>query len=193
MTVTTFPYASPRATFADLFAGLSADEVRESRDAARWWLRHVEAAPDAFHRDLPAMLAEVVADAERGLARRRSAPTADAVASDLDLIRERVDVAGYVARRAHVEYRRRGGDELRARCPFPDHEDRSPSFDVNEAKGVWCCRGCGRGGDIFAFVMHWDGVGFREAVGRLRWEAGLIDPAPLVRPGRRREGVIRVG
>jgi hypothetical protein len=40
------------------------------------------------------------------------------------------------------------GEEWVARCPLPDHEDRTPSFTVNPEKGLWFCHGCARGGDI---------------------------------------------
>lgn len=192
MTAATFPYDPVASTPGDLFAGRPLPEVRESRDAAAWWLRRIGGEPDAHHPHLAGVLAEVVAEADALLARRRVPATPTGVRTDLDLIRSRVDLVGYLARRAPVDFRRQPGGELRSRCPFPDHDDRSPSFDVNPDKQVWHCRGCGRGGDLFAFVMQWDGVDFREAVGRLRWDAGIVDPAPP-RPDRRREGVIRVG
>ena len=43
---------------------------------------------------------------------------------------------------------RRVGKEWAARCPLPDHEDRSPSFTVNLEKNVFFCHGCLRGGDV---------------------------------------------
>jgi DNA primase len=43
---------------------------------------------------------------------------------------------------------RRVGKEWVGRCPLPDHADRTPSFTVNEAKNLWWCHGCLRGGDV---------------------------------------------
>jgi DNA primase len=43
---------------------------------------------------------------------------------------------------------RKAGGEWVARCPLPDHEDRTPSFTVNREKNVWWCHGCARGGDV---------------------------------------------
>ena len=40
-----------------------------------------------------------------------------------------------------------GGDELRMRCPFDDHNDSNPSFSMNVKTGKWICFGCGRKGD----------------------------------------------
>jgi len=43
---------------------------------------------------------------------------------------------------------RRVGERWVARCPLPDHEDRSPSFVVYPGDGGWNCFGCNRGGDV---------------------------------------------
>ena len=45
-------------------------------------------------------------------------------------------------------------------CPF--HEDKHPSFSVNEEAGVFYCFGCGATGDVFDFVMKWSGKDFKE-------------------------------
>src|SRR5215218_9440165 len=42
----------------------------------------------------------------------------------------------------------RVGKEWTGCCPLPDHEDRTPSFTVNEAKNLWWCHGCLRGSDV---------------------------------------------
>jgi len=44
------------------------------------------------------------------------------------------------------------GHELVWRCMLPGHDDRTPSFYVNRAKGLYLCRGCGRGGDIITLM-----------------------------------------
>lgn len=58
-------------------------------------------------------------------------------------------------------------------CPF--HLEKTPSFFVNDAKGVYNCFGCG-GGDVFSFIMKYQGVGFREALEYLdcTFKLGLI-------------------
>ena len=58
----------------------------------------------------------------------------------------------------------RRGRELVVRCPF--HDDRSPSLRINDEKngGLWCCDPCGKGGDVFRFVMGHQDLGFYDAV-----------------------------
>jgi len=55
---------------------------------------------------------------------------------------------------------RRAGKEYIACCPF--HEDKHPSFSINEEEGVFYCFGCGATGDVFDFLMRWSGKNFRE-------------------------------
>jgi hypothetical protein len=57
---------------------------------------------------------------------------------------------------------RKSGKEYHGLCPF--HADKTPSFHVNEDKGVFHCFGCGESGDVFDFIMKLDGVSFVEAV-----------------------------
>lgn len=61
----------------------------------------------------------------------------------------------------HTTLRRRGGRELVGLCPF--HEERTPSFEVNDAKGLYYCHGCGASGDHFRFLKEKDGLPFRDA------------------------------
>jgi hypothetical protein len=57
----------------------------------------------------------------------------------------------------------KGGGEWRdALCPF--HGDKSPSLRVNIVKGAFCCMACGaKGGDVLAFHMQLNGLGFIAA------------------------------
>ena len=64
----------------------------------------------------------------------------------------------------HVDLRH-AGREYKRLCPF--HREKTPSFSVNEEKGVFYCFGCGAKGDVFDFIMQLDGVSFPEARARL--------------------------
>ena len=78
----------------------------------------------------------------------------------------------------------RNGTRWRARCPFPDHEDRTPSFFVFPATQTYQCFGrCGRGGDVLDFLREWYGCSFREAVSRLQGES--FDSSPGAARGER--------
>ncbi|MGL4630791.1 MAG: DNA primase [Leadbetterella sp.] len=58
------------------------------------------------------------------------------------------------------------GSGLIACCPF--HNEKTPSFQVSPAKGIYKCFGCGKGGDAIGFVMELEGLSYPEA---LKWMA----------------------
>lgn len=66
---------------------------------------------------------------------------------------------------------RKQGASYMGLCPF--HSERTPSFSVNPSKGLFHCFGCGKGGDVFTFVMEHDGMTFPEAVRHLAGRAGI--------------------
>lgn len=50
-------------------------------------------------------------------------------------------------------------------CPF--HQEKTPSFNVNPERGIYKCFGCGRGGNVFSFLMETERISFVEAVTEL--------------------------
>jgi DNA primase len=90
----------------------------------------------------------------------------------LDELRERVSLAQVVGRRVRLQKR---GREHSGLCPF--HNEKTPSFTLNEDKGFFHCFGCGAHGDVIGFVMRGEGLSFPEAVARLASEAGLELPS----------------
>ena len=89
----------------------------------------------------------------------------------LDDIRDRVGLADVVGRRVKLV---RKGREHSGLCPF--HNEKSPSFTVNEEKGFYHCFGCGAHGDMFSFVQNTENLNFPESVERLAGLAGLAMP-----------------
>jgi DNA primase len=66
---------------------------------------------------------------------------------------------------------KKAGTTYKGLCPF--HGEKTPSFTVTPARETWKCFGCGRGGDIFNFVMERDGVDFATAMRSLAGRAGV--------------------
>lgn len=65
-------------------------------------------------------------------------------------------------------------------CPFPDHDDSSPSFGVNTESNLYNCFGCGKTGNIINLVRQVEGLNFVEAIQKLSLFAGLeIETAGL--------------
>ena len=66
---------------------------------------------------------------------------------------------------------KKAGTTFKGLCPF--HGEKTPSFTVTPVRETWKCFGCGRGGDIFSFVMERDGVDFPTALRSLAGRAGV--------------------
>lgn len=89
----------------------------------------------------------------------------------LDELRSRLSVADIVGQKVKLT---RKGREYLGLCPF--HNEKTPSFTVNEAKGFYHCFGCGAHGDIVKFEMEANNLPFMEAVEKLANKAGLPMP-----------------
>ena len=66
---------------------------------------------------------------------------------------------------------RRAGERYTGLCPF--HEERTPSFSVDQREKLYYCFGCEAGGDVFRFVQEKEGLGFGEAVEALADRYGV--------------------
>lgn len=88
---------------------------------------------------------------------------------DIATVRERVRINDVVSE--HVTLKNAGGGSMKGLCPF--HEERTPSFHVTPAKGLYYCFGCGEGGDSIDFVMAVEHLSFSEAVEKLAGRTGV--------------------
>lgn len=88
-----------------------------------------------------------------------------------DELRERLSIVDVVGRRVPLVKK---GQNYWGCCPF--HNEKTPSFSVNEDKGFYHCFGCGEHGDIISFVMKSENVDFKTAITELAAQAGLKMP-----------------
>ncbi|WP_370200367.1 DNA primase [Aeromicrobium sp.] len=87
---------------------------------------------------------------------------------DIQLVRERARIDEVVEQ--YVTLRRSGGT-MKGLCPF--HDEKTPSFHANPARGTFHCFGCGEGGDAIAFIQKIEGLSFVEAMERLAAKYGI--------------------
>jgi DNA primase len=66
------------------------------------------------------------------------------------------------------------GKDFSGLCPF--HEEKTPSFTVSPIKQIFYCFGCGKGGDVFNFVMDMEKSAFPEAVRTVAEKCGIAIP-----------------
>jgi DNA primase len=77
------------------------------------------------------------------------------------------------------------GKDFSGLCPF--HQEKTPSFTVSPLKQIFYCFGCGKGGDIFDFVMEIDKSPFPEAVRTVAEKCGIAIPRPRERSPEERQ------
>ncbi len=88
-----------------------------------------------------------------------------------DELRAKISIADVVGQKVKLT---RKGREHTGLCPF--HNEKTPSFTVNEAKGFYHCFGCGAHGDIIKFEMDANGLTFIDAVEKLAHKVGMQLP-----------------
>jgi len=92
-------------------------------------------------------------------------PMQDSIVPEIKAKLDIVDVVGSYVRLT------KAGTHWKALCPF--HNEKTPSFTVNQERQIFHCFGCGKGGDIFSFIEEIEGVDFREALTLLAERAGV--------------------
>ena len=77
----------------------------------------------------------------------------------IEQIRDQSNIIDVISQ--YSQLKKKGKNHF-AFCPF--HEERTPSFSVQEEKQLYHCFSCGRGGNVFSFIMEIEGLSFPEAV-----------------------------
>ncbi|MFA7658581.1 MAG: DNA primase [Candidatus Gastranaerophilaceae bacterium] len=86
-------------------------------------------------------------------------------------IKDRLDILDVVSK--DVILKKTGGNYW-GLCPF--HKEKTPSFSVNPAKGIYKCFGCGEGGDALSYILKTRGITFKELIKELASDFGLELP-----------------
>ncbi|MBA2272318.1 MAG: DNA primase [Actinobacteria bacterium] len=98
---------------------------------------------------------------------------------DVEALRDKAHIIDVVS--AYSPLKRSGGQTFKGLCPF--HTEKTPSFTVDAAKGLWHCFGCGRGGNVYHFVQEVENLPFPEAVEWLARKSGFDLRYEETRPG----------
>jgi len=96
-------------------------------------------------------------------------------------IRNTANISDIISERVVLK---KAGKDLVGLCPF--HSEKTPSFTVSPAKQIFHCFGCGAGGNVFSFLMKYDGIGFVEAVQSLARRYGIQLPSSEMTPAQKK-------
>lgn len=89
----------------------------------------------------------------------------------IEQVREAHDIVEIVRRAVSLK---QAGSGFKGLCPF--HDEKTPSFTVHPGRQTFKCFGCGKGGNVFGFLMETAGLNFPEAVRQLAEERGIEVP-----------------
>lgn len=89
--------------------------------------------------------------------------------SDKEELKARINIADVIG--DYVALKPAGGGSFKGLCPF--HGEKSPSFQVTPAKGMFYCFGCQVGGDVYKFLMELEKLSFTEAIEKLAGRIGF--------------------
>jgi DNA primase len=83
-------------------------------------------------------------------------------------IREKIDIISFISEYLSLK---KMGRNFKSNCPF--HNEKTPSFVVSPERQIWHCFGCGKGGDVFTFLMEYENLEFPESLRILAKRAGV--------------------
>lgn len=107
---------------------------------------------------------------------------------DIDTLRERADIVDVIS--GYSQLKKSGGHTFKGLCPL--HSEKTPSFTVDAAKGLWHCFGCGEGGNIYHFIQKTESLTFPEAVEWLARRVGFDIRYEQMRPGEQRSAGLKL-
>ena len=98
-------------------------------------------------------------------------------------VKQQADIVRVVGEYVRLK---KSGANFTGLCPF--HAEKTPSFAVHPTKQIYHCFGCGKGGDVFSFVMEMEKCQFPEALRIVAEKCGIAMPRPKERsPEERKE------
>ena len=100
----------------------------------------------------------------------------------IDRVRQASDILLIIEKDTQLRAR---GDQSLGVCPFPEHDEKTPSFSVSSSKQVYYCFGCQRSGDIFTYLQEQRGWNFVEAVEFLASQARIPLPSLSAKQSRK--------
>ncbi|MBO6109103.1 MAG: DNA primase [Eubacterium sp.] len=104
----------------------------------------------------------------------------------IDEVRRKNDIVDLIG--GYVNLKRAGRSYV-GLCPF--HNEKTPSFNVNQITQMYYCFGCHKGGDIYSFLQEYESMTFVEAVSFLAEKAGVALPEDNTDPREKRRASLR--
>lgn len=89
----------------------------------------------------------------------------------IDLIKSRLSLSSIISQKVKLT---KNGNNYICLCPF--HSEKTPSFRIDDSKGLYHCFGCGRSGDHLSFIIEYEKLNFAQAIEKLSTIANITIP-----------------
>ena len=89
----------------------------------------------------------------------------------IEEVRTKTDIVDVISRYVNLQKK---GSQYFGLCPF--HNEKTGSFSVSPQKQMYYCFGCGKGGNVFSFLMAYENMTFKEALEELAPRCGVTLP-----------------
>jgi len=99
-----------------------------------------------------------------------------------DRVKQQADIVRVIGEYVQLK---KAGQNFRGLCPF--HSEKTPSFNVHPTRQIYHCFGCGKGGDVFSFVMEMEKCEFPDAVRQVAEKSGIAVPRAKERSPQERK------
>lgn len=184
---TGFPFGFTHIEWEEELRYLTVAELEDSLEIKRWLVIDPEETSDGSRYFFAAQIHALTQELERRktlLKQHGTDPLAPpwkggTMANNrerIDRIKERWPIDLFLQQSLGCKLIRRSNGSFITNCPFPNHDDTTPSFTVNTARGVGYCFGCHRGGDVIE-VARWvlNTKSFPETLAALENEGAFHD------------------
>lgn len=184
---TSYPLGLTKFEFEQELRYLTVAELEDMLEVKRWQVLDASAEEDYLRYFFPNQIHALVIELERRkklLADHKNDPFAPkwkrgAMVNNRDRInriKERWPVERFVQQSLGCKLISSGKGKFKTNCPFPNHTDSTPSFQINTEKQFGYCFGCQRGGDVIE-IARWflNTTSFAETLTALEKEGAIYD------------------
>lgn len=107
----------------------------------------------------------------------------------IDLVRDKADIVEVLGQYLGLK---RAGRNFKAICPF--HSEKTPSLIVSPEKQLFKCFGCGEGGNVFSFLMKYEGISFIDAVRSLadQFQIEIVEDKSSTKDDQERDDLLEI-
>lgn len=183
---TGYPFGFTHTEWVKELRYLTVAELEDTLEIKRWQVIDPDAESDAYRYFLAGQIHTIIQELERRtkllkahgndpLAPKWRGGTMAKQRDRINRIKDRWPIDLFAKQSLGLRLIPIGKNTYKANCPFPNHQDSTPSFHINTEKQLGYCFGCHRGGDVIEVARWYLNTNFSEALTVLEKEGEIFD------------------